>query len=934
MKKSILSFLLLFAALATFATRWTAPSISDYSDRFVVYTQVNVNGMKSNNVEVAAFIDGQVRGVANYTSLNSVGHLNLEVRGNESDNGKTITFKVAFNSLVYKVEKTLTYQHQRTYTPFPFVINVDAITGVALTNPININQVIGTTYDLTNDISFLYEPLDLDGAPESYNRMYETTLDTSETPLTYMWDFGNSSQFFTVGDNNILTVRDYNENLYLGLMVSGPMDPSVMTHVVRFQTRTFTTVNITKPLVPVTDILLSETTVKLYVYDSAYNVLFPIISFVPSDASNQAFKLVPNDAAAAAGIGGEDEKYIAKIPGTYSFRVVSAENENIYKNLTIIVVQPVTDLIWDRDYMGLEIWKGDNAYEEIAKHINILPANATDKTLIFSPSDASAFGADGKALATGTYNVIVGAKEGLSWLERLNIEVIVKQPVEAIRVTPNKISVNVGDNVRDYIYYNVNVDVLPETAQNRRYLVEPSAADADYFPGNLAKAPGTYTWIVKSDQNPEITASITVNVSSPVSFDVPDYIELSLVTPGQGAITNKVGDIDPSLVRMGVSNDYVDVTFDGTNFNLTGRKIGDGEINVYYDGRMMGVISFYVKAELPLAAGWNWVSNYTTESIPLVIAGSDVYNTEFFTGSNKILEARSQAGLLYNDTEQYGAFGTITVFDAAIMYKICVENARSLYPGGTELAQPQVSVSEKGYTWITYPIVGNHTMDYFNNHVGLKGYSGCVIMGKDGFAEHNNGRWIASAGFKLETGKGYIFYQPEQREVELDFGESYVEEQIAASAKPMLASRNPWQYDASAFADNMAVVAKIKGIEAGSRYSVGAFVGDECRGMGQFVTDEAMFINVAGAVGEKVNFRLYDSETGCYSNIIEGMSYTMKRGSVSSPVTLTPESAVTGIMNVESSMQNSIKAFNVQGQQVNGNAKGLLIIGGKKVVRK
>ena len=83
-----------------------------------------------------------------------------------------------------------------------------------------------------------------------------------------------------------------------------------------------------------------------------------------------------------------------------------------------------------------------------------------------------------------------------------------------------------------------------------------------------------------------------------------------------------------------------------------------------------------------------------------------------------------------------------------------------------------------------------------------------------------------------------------------------------------------------------------------------------------------------------MNFRLYDSEAGCYSDILESMNYTIKRGSLSSPVTLTPESTVTGIMNVESSMQNSTKAFNLNGQQVNGNAKGLLIIGGKKVVKK
>ena len=226
-------------------------------------------------------------------------------------------------------------------------------------------------------------------------------------------------------------------------------------------------------------------------------------------------------------------------------------------------------------------------------------------------------------------------------------------------------------------------------------------------------------------------------------------------------------------------------------------------------------------------------------------------------------------------------------------------------------------------------------MDYFNNQANkLYGFNGCFIIGKDGFATYETGKWIASENFKMETGKGYIFYMPEAGTLTLNFGESYVDEGTPANAKALSSSANVWKYDTSQFADNMAIVAKVNGIEASSRYSVGAFVGEECRGMGQFVTDDVMFINVAGIAGEKVNFRLYDSEAGCYSDILESMNYTIKRGSLSSPVTLTPESTVTGIMNVESSMQNSTKAFNLNGQQVNGNAKGLLIIGGKKVVKK
>lgn len=133
MKKTILSFLLMFVTMATFASRWTAPDFGEYSDRFVVYTQVNINGLPSYDVEVAAFIDGQVRGVADASNINNNnGHLALEVWGNDKDNGKTVTFKIAYNNLVYKSTKTLSYQHQSTQSPIPFVLNVDAITGVKL----------------------------------------------------------------------------------------------------------------------------------------------------------------------------------------------------------------------------------------------------------------------------------------------------------------------------------------------------------------------------------------------------------------------------------------------------------------------------------------------------------------------------------------------------------------------------------------------------------------------------------------------------------------------------------------------------------------------------------------------------------------------------------------------------------------------------------
>lgn len=938
MKKTILSFLLMFVTMATFASRWTAPATGDYSDRYVVYTQVNINGTPRNyDVEVAAFIDGQVRGVADASKINNNGLLALEVWGDDEDNGKTVTFKIAYNSLVYKSTKTLSYQHQSTHNPIPFVLNVDAITGVSLPETIELTQNIGTTYDLTNDVILLYEPLNVDGAPAQYTKLNETTLDTDVTPLTYDWDYANASSWFEVGANNVLKVNGFCESKYLGLKVQGPVDESIMSTVAQFEVSTFTNVTITQPTVPVTGIELSQSTITMKVNESAYNYLFDIVTVLPENASNQMYKLVPNDAAAAAGVGGEDEKYMAKIPGRYSFKVVSDENPEIFKNLTIIVVQPVVGVRWDVPGAApsVTVWKGDNAFTEIAKHVVIAPENATNKTLTFSHDDAAdAFNETGVAMKKGTFTVRVGAVDAIPGLNPLPVTVIVNERVESITATPNTINVNVGDNVAVYIREKVSISVLPATASDLGYLIAPSAADESKFPNSIATEAGNYTWEVTSTQNPTVKASITVKVTVPVSFTVPDFIDLTLLTPGQAAITDVTGDLDPSLVTFEGQGDYADVTFDGTNIIVNGKKLGDGEFQVNYNGEQMGVTSFNVGAEIKLESGWNWMSNYTESSIALKQAGSTDYITEYFTGSNMIKEARSQTELLYNDTEKYGAFGTIEEFKPNTMYKVHMAGPRSFYPEGTELASSEVTITTKGYTWFNYPIVGNHSMDYFNNQADLDGFDGCVIMGKEGFAEYITGKWIASGNFKMETGKGYIFYMPEAGKLILDFGESYVDEGNSTNAKSLHSNANVWKYDASEFADNMAVVAKINGIEADSRYSVGAFVGEECRGMGQFVTDEVMFINVAGKSGEKVNFRLYDSETGCYSAILESMSYTMKKGSISSPVVLTPEATITGISNVEISMQNNAKAFNVNGQQVNGNAKGIVIINGKKVVKK
>lgn len=919
MKKSILTLLLMLVSLATFAEDWTRPVSTDYEDRYVIYAQPKVNGTLNSTVQICAMIDGQVRGIATYEQdgINQpVKAFVLQVYGNQEDQGKTITFKIKYDELVYKSTKTLTYSHGGTYQTIPFVLNVDAITGVSITNPLEIIQNTGTTYDLTDDVTIQY------GGTTG-----ESSLDTDLTPLTYTWDYSNSSDCFSVNANNVLTVNGYGENKYLGLEVTG----GVQGALTGFSKTAYTEVTTKKPAVPVTSLSLSLSSITVNVMECVWDYVDPLVTILPADADNKDFDLVPNDAEAVDALG---SKYTALKPGTFNFKVVSAENSAIYAPITINIVQPVTLIQWSGEGTGITIWKGDNAFTEIAKNVTVQPANATDKTLTYSCDDAAAFDADGIALKKGTFTVNVGAEKAAVGLNPLPVSVTVKQHVTSITATPSTVTVNVGDNVVDYILQNTTITVLPTDADDKTYNVIPSSTDESVFPNNIATTAGTYTWTIQSVQDPTVTASITVNVIVPVTFTLPQKIDATLLTPGQGAITNVTGNFNANLVTFQTGSDDAEIVMSGNNIIVTGKKIASGQASVSYDGKSMGSFNYNIGAEVKLKEGWNWVGTYTTGSVALQDDQNN-YLASYFSGDNMIMEARSQSKLLYNDTENYGVFGTITSFNPETMYKIRVKGDRSIYPTGDPVEIPVMQTATKGYTWFAYTVIGDHSFDFINSAKSANAYDGCLIIGKDGFAEFNDGAWVASAGFKLETGKGYIFYQPQAEQMYLQFADHYQYEAPSTSAKGSFAqAADVWQYDANAYADNMAIVAKLNNVPADPRYTVGAFVGEECRGKGTFVTDDVMFINVAGQSGEKVNFRLCDTQTGNCIDILEGMNYTMKAGSIKSPVMLNAEYSITGVNDAKSETSVSTEAVNVLGQAVSASAKGIVIVNGKKFYNK
>ena len=116
----------------------------------------------------------------------------------------------------------------------------------------------------------------------------------------------------------------------------------------------------------------------------------------------------------------------------------------------------------------------------------------------------------------------------------------------------------------------------------------------------------------------------------------------------------------------------------------------------------------------------------------------------------------------------------------------------------------------------------------------------------------------------------------------------------------------------------MAIVAKIANLENPEDYTIGAFVGDECRGMGKVVKDGKMMINVAGKAGEVVSFRLHNEHSGEYIDLYTKVNYTQKAGSMKSPISIIGPS-LSGISEITTNENEDESYYDLNGRKVEGN---------------
>ena len=933
MKKLLFTMCALLSVMAINAQNWTGPSGNDYQTSTPIYLQVKVNGVVATSndaLEVAAFINGECRAVTFTYDANASNLLTLRVWGNPDEVGQTITFKVFDHlyGLLYSFSNTVPFTGE-TVAEVPYELNIDRPTGVSITNPISITTKFPAEIDLNQYLQFDYVGF-IGGDLVDYEPLGESTI---ETTLSYSWTSPDGGEFtaFSIDGNNILTANKATtaDGEEASLTIKAP-------EANRALCTGNTVIKIIEQIVPVTSITCSMNTINMTKGESLRRntELLNSIVIKPDDATNKNYYFEAADNPNAF------VNEVAMLGGTHNVKIVSAFNPAIYTTIIAEVYAPVEYVRVTQNTFQAAI--GDNILDLVTPYVKVGPDDATNQSFFLEvPAEASDAIVNNIAIEPGEFTLYVVSEENAQL--KSEITVVITQII-----APESIDVDINTNA--YEKLRTQVTITPEG----EYTITPKDEEsAQAFDENgIALKNGRFTLVVASTTNPNVSKEVIVNVSTPVDITFPESLTISKYRDTEFELTITGDGFDPSLLRFEFTRDEYPSDFGiptitnaddgaGKKWNIRGTGSGNSVLQVYYDEIQMPRYEAHNCDIQTLAEvafnndGWDWI--YVPSDIDLTDNGINPAYLDFLNidDNNKVIEIRSQTELLYND-KTYGFIGTITTLNPLDgMYKIKAkyEDASMCVFSSLEgYWTRDISFrAKKGYTWIGYPNEWNLTLDELNQ-IDNTPSEGDRIIGKTNFAEYSNGEWVG-ADFTLEVGKGYIYYNASEEINSISFDytpdfstQTYSSIHMSAKGQSKRNGSDVWNYDASQYADNMAIVAEIEGLENPEEYTIGAFVGDECRGMGKVVKDRKMMINVAGKSGETVTFRLHNEYTGEFIPLETEVRYSNGYGSLKSPLAITGPS-ISGISEITTGENDEESYYDLYGRKVEGElSTGIYIV--------
>lgn len=882
-----------------------------YSSEHVVYAglvDADGNDPGAQFIYLGAFIDNECRGLvrSEFGTSGSFYYFPLRIKGTSSDQGKPITFRLLYNDgLEYVIQPqngTLTYDDRAT-TGIPsnlFKLLFQQPRTYTLTQQ-NISVNVGESVDMMQYIKF--------------------TPENASVPMNIEWDFANSSNYFAV-DDNILYGRTPTVNEgYLGVKV-GTLNPT--GNVKSFKVTV---------IQPATSITLKEeykdgVTVPLNSMEELSNILQECYDVTPADC-NEELLWKSNDETA---IVPDENVYNGFTPvktGTYTM-TLSGSKASV--DLKVTVVKPVTHIEMEMTgvYKEVHIYVGESLTKILPAGIKVMPEDATDTSVDYIIQEGGNYGTS--VLSRQDNGDIVGAKPGKARVvvsskqnpqAMLGIDVVVHKKMNSMTFKKPVLSFilenpgNVLNDVRANIVFDpewpvndgytdvemessnedvffvqhtlfdeemcaASVEALGEATVTVKYYVAHTEVSANGLNSNDDMLTGSFTVRVV-----EGLKSFTINVVDPPTLGRQATVE---ITPDPATAPYEPKDVQVFVdwnaqFPDGCPDTWTIATIqraseDGQTWTLLPKSMGHGTIRVVYGNIVMGNAWFTVGQPFDQKAGWSWNTFLGNMS-------EDAMHGYF---DEAVEEIRSENDLMYNDPK-YGYFGTLTNLVERTCYKVKIGED----PGYVSFVLPSDSYAadingeaeyQPKWNWLSYNSQFDLTMDqYFNKEEFSEGDR--IVSKNEGFATYTANGWEGTLEY-LRFGQGYMYYNAsgETKLISYASDSEFDQPTDREYAKSAYVKSSVWTYNSAPFADNMTIIADLGSRYGTDNYSVGAFVGDECRGEGRMVAGKC-FITVHADNGETISFRLYDELTGEMRMVNEQMPFADMAGTMKRPVKMT-----------------------------------------------
>lgn len=618
----------------------------------------------------------------------------------------------------------------------------------------------------------------------------------------------------------------------------------------------------------------SVKTIKMFVGENLLNILPAGYKVMPEDATDRSVKYEVNQSFSDQGVYedgdgaykytdifgdlyfNEGDEMIALKPGRVRVTINSTQNSRAYCEYEVIVKRGPTNITFKQEEMTFLMPRKDTDKWDISEDIR--------NNIIMTPSWP-------KYDEYEEYDIAESDLDIRSYTKAVKLYYNFEEDSLSASID------SIGGGRINVSYSSERTIATEEGLQNDEYRI------SNHFNITILESLKGF----KVDGYVEMVSTETrdfVLTPDPVDAEVdPSRVEVTIVDASVPEMWKSIVEIVPTDETM-------------LNYTIKPHSVGRATISVKLDGVEVATSHVGIGQRYMQKAGWKWTSFYS---------GGVSWNSPEYELGDVVEEIRSEDALLHNDPE-YGYFGDLNRLEPGTCYKIKVKEEEPgllnlrIYPGGYEDMRPYRQIVPM-WNWLGNPYQYDHDINsvFFTEDANANKFNvGDRIVSKDnGFAEYNGEKWTGTLT-TLHAGLGYMYFNAASDTINMELKYEWNMPQGTPVMNAPQHKQSVWTYNSAPFADNMTIVADLGNDYSAERFTVGAFVGDECRGEGEMI-DGKCFITVHADKGETISFKLHDAVSGEMRTINEQMPFAKMAGSLRAPQRLTVGGIVTGITSAD-----------------------------------